>query len=785
MLLELGAELISSDAVALYELIKNGIDAGSETVEIHISIAIQPSAVDEILDLDVVKLPEKWDPELFRKEIESRLDKAASQAQRDAFNADLGVSNTRDDAIKQFQEAVFNHNSIVVKDTGKGMNADSLRSCYLTVGTPMRLVQRDNAKPDERVPLGEKGIGRLAATRLGHYVHVETGVKGEPQNYNLVLDWRPVYADYNLDASALDFEPTASDWPKIKGESGTSIRIQDLQADWDDGKLQRLSETDLVKLADPFVNNIACLFLNVFFQGVELKYIQAFPSSYLKEADAYCTIEFRSNVGEKKGPTLQVTTDYKRFSRVESIEHCGAHIQNFVSYAAKGKNRQRAKDKLSNSDSVIAALKSLGDFSASFWWYNRGRISRSNPVLWKELEPFIRAWSGGFLVYRDGFRVYPYGSVGDDWLDLDRKALASSAFKLNRAQIVGYLRISTRGNPKLHDQTNREGFRDCSEKEALRRLLRHSIISDVKTYLEKIDKEVAPPNPGELNEIDGRVLDNFEQVEQNLRGIQQRVPNESKTIAAILAQLKEINDAWDRAKDALTAQEDELEQYIHLAGVGLMVELIAHELSRSTNMALEILESKNVANSPGRLDVLKAQLKTINKRVRILDELSIPGRQRKSEQNIGDLVELIKELYEYKAERHGVSLKIVRMGKRSLIRRVEKGQIIQIFDNLLSNAVYWLNRRLNREDSPSILIEVDPETSTVRVMDNGPGVPRGLGDRVFDAFYTTKPAGEGRGLGLYIAKRLAVDNNANLTLISATGDHHAGFELKFKGVGDT
>jgi hypothetical protein len=44
VLLELGAELISSDAVALYELIKNGIDAGSTKIEIDIRIALQPSA---------------------------------------------------------------------------------------------------------------------------------------------------------------------------------------------------------------------------------------------------------------------------------------------------------------------------------------------------------------------------------------------------------------------------------------------------------------------------------------------------------------------------------------------------------------------------------------------------------------------------------------------------------------------------------------------------------------------------------------------------------------------
>jgi signal transduction histidine kinase len=494
-----------------------------------------------------------------------------------------------------------------------------------------------------------------------------------------------------------------------------------------------------------------------------------------------CTIEFRSNVGDRKGPTLQVTTDYKRFSKVETIEHSGAHINNVVSYQPKGRRRPRAKDKLANSDAVIAALRSLGDFGAKFYWYNRGRIRRYQPELWSSLEGFVRTWSGGLLVYRDGFRVYPYGSPSDDWLDLDRTALAGSAFKLNRAQIVGYLRISTRTNPRLQDQTNREGFRDCPEKEALRRLLRQAIISDCRTYLEKIDKDESPADEAELEAIETRVVSNYAQARENLSGLQRRVPDESSVISSVLAQLQEVNDAWERAKEALSAHEAEIEQYIHLAGVGLMVELIAHELARSTDMALEILDDKNLTSNSGKLESLQAQLKTINKRVRVLDELSIPGRQRKTGCNIVELANLIKELYEFKAHRHGVDISVVKKGKGGLIRRAEKGQILQILDNLLSNSMYWLNRRLDRKAVPSIVIEVDTETSTVRVIDNGPGIPTGIGARVFDAFFTTKPSGEGRGLGLYIARRLAMDNDADLSLIEPEGDCHAGFQLSFRG----
>ncbi|WP_206361195.1 hypothetical protein, partial [Pseudomonas viridiflava] len=83
----------------------------------------------------------------------------------------------------------------------------------------------------------------------------------------------------------------------------------------------------------------------------------------------------------------------------------------------------------------------------------------------------------------------PYGSPADDWLDLDTNALSASQYKLNRSQVIGYLKIGKENNPELHDQTNREGFRDTPEKEALRRLLRHVFITECRRYLESVDKQ--------------------------------------------------------------------------------------------------------------------------------------------------------------------------------------------------------------------------------------------------------------------------------------------------------
>lgn len=798
VLLELGAELISSDAVALYELIKNAVDAGSANVSIAIDVVIQPSSLRTVLETLAEISDDDWDKDGFLSLVNDHLEPSAPVAQRNAFIAALGQPANRRKAIDLLHKAAFDFNALRVVDSGLGMDDSELRSCYLTVGTPARLKERKklesavlNAKgkdgnQESRLPLGEKGIGRLAAMRLGHYVHVlSRSPRKKGDTFELALDWRPVFADYDLDASALQFEPKKVLPKERNWKQGTTITVRAIQSDWTLDKLIDLANSDLGKLADPFDRNFANQFLKIYFQGqFQENLISAFQESNLKYADAECAISFHAGPIMPKGHSpnvagLQVTTEYRRFGKRETLTHSGAHLSACVSHLPGKGKRPKASDRLPQSDEVIAALATLGDFEAKFFWFNRGRFIKEHKELWRStLEKFVRNWSGGFLVYRDGFRVYPYGSTGDDWLDLDRKALASSAFKLNRAQIVGYLRIGSITNPALLDQTNREGFRDCPEKEALRRLLRQAIIADCKTFLEKTDKENKVADEETIRDLDERIQDSNEAAVSNLRKLQARVPNEANAIQGILSQLAEVQDAWSRAKEALKAQEEEVEQYIHLAGVGLMVELLAHELARSTSMALELLQDKKLARDPQRLEMLEAQLKTLNKRVRVIDELSIPGRQRKAIHDVVGLMNLMAEFYRPKLDRHSVEFSIAVRPKRSLTRRLEKGQFLQIVDNLLSNSMYWLTNRLDRSQAPEISAEIDTDAGRITFQDNGPGIPESIGAKVFDPFYTSKPAGSGRGLGLYIAMRLAEENGISLELLPPKDGRHPGFLLR-------
>ena len=784
VLLELGAELISSDGMALYELIKNGLDAGSKEIGIEIQVVMQPSMRRALLrkwkDTRLV-----WSADKFLAEVEAGIDNSAPRTVIDVFMGAL-QGGSRVAAISALEAACAEFNFIKVVDFGSGMDDDALDECYLTVGTTnrlqekIRLLKEDSAEHDENIPLGEKGIGRLAAMRLGHFIQVISAVESEPCEFVLDLDWRPVYANPMLDLSdkSLQFKPVVGG--KKSRTNGTTIVIKDLQSDWDLDKLRELSRFDLGKLGDPFKSAAANQFLTVHFQGNDVNLIAVFEAARLKSADAICTITFRAGSVEPDddGDTarLIVKTVYQHYKREEELALFGPHLATAVSYEPK---RKKNADKLARSDEVVSALKTLGDFDAKFYWFNRGRFLREEKVLWAGgLGDFVRNWSGGLLVYRDGYRVYPYGSAQDDWLDLDRKALASSAYKLNRAQIVGYLRITSKENPRLVDQTNREGFRDSPEREALRRLLRQAIIADCKSFLERVDKENKVADEETLQDLDARIVDSSQNASLNLKRLRARVPAETETIQSVLQELGEVQDAWSRAKQTLKSNKEDLETYTHLAGVGLMVELLAHELARTTQDALDLLADKKAASDPKKLQALTSVLKTLNKRIRVIDVLSIPGRQRREVLPIAAIVTEMMDFYETKFARHSVELNVTQTGSRAFTRKVERGQIIQIFDNIFNNSVFWLARRSNRNKPAKINVDIDTKAGTIVITDNGPGISEPIGNRVFDAFYTSKGA-SGRGLGLYISKKLASENDVDLELLPAEDGVHHGFVLKF------
>ena len=93
------------------------------------------------------------------------------------------------------------------------------------------------------------------------------------------------------------------------------------------------------------------------------------------------------------------------------------------------------------------------------------------------------------------------------------------------------------------------------------------------------------------------------------------------------------------------------------------------------------------------------------------------------------------------------------------------GELNQVWANLIENAI----DAVAESGQVSVSATHDRDFITVRVLDDGPGIPSEIIDRIFDPFFTTKDVGEGTGLGLDIAQRLTARHDGSIKVESRPG----------------
>lgn len=767
-ILELGSELISSDAIAFYELIKNGIDAGSTNgVTINFDIVLGRrdyqetktqilSAIEDADDEDSPELEE------LKEELSGKLNTEADGLWEEA--RDFIEEADTHGALLEALENIDALNSITISDAGSGMSLPELNNVFLVIGTSSRKKEIDAAIAGGKshAPfLGEKGIGRLSAMRLGDRLSVRT-TKTSDKNYNLIdIDWSE-FDDASKMIEDIDVKPKKGPKKDNSGFSGTDIKIRKLNADWSEKRVDRLAIDDFSLLVNPLAK-VAGQRIAVFWNGKRVN-IRRLEKSFLSHANALVKGKYRLGTD---GPELELRIELNDIGfehRHEvSIETATADVLHGALVGPKAKRRRMNKRDLDYS-----ALNRVGPFDFELYWFNRS-IQRKGKSTgeYQALRNLLDQWMGVRL-YRDGFRVYPYGSEDDDWLELDKTALASKGYALNRIQLVGQVEIGRLQNPQLIDQTNREGLRQTPEEAILKETVQFAVerLRDEMNRVTKEQKDAKEPFIAD----ETKTVDLEKRMKTAIQSIRKVVPSEHREVVQELELMREEFARYAaQARERIADMEKDADQMLAMAGVGLMVEVIAHELTRSAEDALDVLNSLRRKSVPDeirrRLESLRASMTSISKRLRILDPLSVTGRQRKERFNLDELLNEILEAHEAQFERHQVELNVL-LPDRSVQVSAVKGMVVQVLENLISNSVYWMDVEKQRKMSfrPELTISVEDNPPRIRFSDNGPGVSKQYKDRIFDLFFSLKDKSRRRGLGLYIAREAAEHNGGALKL---------------------
>jgi signal transduction histidine kinase len=770
--LELGAELISSDAVAIYELVKNAIDARSpDGVTIEFCVTLQHSDyVDALASAKDIAARRRGanrarapvpDSELadLKTTTISRMLPTSVPAARQALEAAVGQAATLDDFVSALKVAYATNNWIEFRDSGRGMSKTDLLDAYLVIGTPSRRRELDAtvaAGRGEAPYLGEKGVGRLSAMRLGTGLVVTTATEADKHLNLLEVDWS-AFEDLDKMIEDVVLSPQQGGRKPRSDYSGTTIRITGPNANWSPNRIKDIATLELSRLSDPFSQAKRRFRVAVLFNDERID-IPRLDRAVLDLAHARATGRYLLDDGKAK---LEVVLWCGDLGRGNPPDERRIYLDGID---------LRSLTRDSTNEIPASALRTVGPFTFELYWYNR-RLLRGVDAIGerKRVLALQHQWSG-IMLFRNGYRVFPYGNDEDDWLGLDRKALASSGYKLNKAQFIGRVSISRTGNPHLVDQTNREGLKDCDEKGVLIEVLKFIIQDRMRAFLDEVERRYKTVEL-DFEEAEKRIRNLEMRATVSLREIEKRHVEEKPQLRELLALFEEMRSYFAAAKQRAEQVEDERDRMLQLAGVGLMLEIVAHELARSTEATLKLLDSAEPDELPDDVaslfGTLRDEMKSMNRRLRVLDPLSVSGRQRKE---TFDFVTLIREIFAGHAaqfKRHHVEPTIeVASGRRQVMVNGVRGMFVQIIENLVQNSIYWMDlRRLDEDDfRPQITVRIDQSPNLLDYTDNGPGIQPSLRDEVFKAFFSTKGKTRRQGLGLYIARDCATHHGGQLFL---------------------
>lgn len=738
--------MISSDEVAIYELIKNSVDAGSPQVEILVNVQLTYADFKEA----IARIDEEEKP------VEEVLDYVQSCliSPADADSVYMMKSLRAAQGPAEFTRLLREHyadlNFIEVRDTGHGMSLFDLRDIFLKIGTRSR--RDENLAGGHN--LGDKGIGRLSAMRLGDRLKVISSKSGETHWNILDIDWSLFSHDARKPVEEIKIEPVMGEAKSASVQSGTRMIISALQSDWTEARFADVLQGRIARMIDPFVHGSANKLLVARFNGQRIS-VPSIPRQLLDSAHAYCHVTFEM-LGDE--PVLTGSVDYRFRHRSIKIDERGASVYSLTQSVIK-RRAKRGHAAFSLSQVRPSALRALGRFSCDIYWFNRRVVDAVSGLTQKAAETRreISNWSGGPMLYRYGFRILPYGDPSNDWLELDEIAFGSAGFKLNRQQVLGRVLLET-PHTALSEQTNREGLIQSDASDALRKILMWVVHSEMRGLINEVDK-IEFIERRAADEDTKLVTDTRARVNRALDRIKDIVGDNAKDeieeLSKSVSQLSGQSAALvERIEKVISEADEEREKFVYLAGVGLMTEFIFHELERAVGHTMELLSAGSLRQST--IDSLREQLKTLHKRIAAFDELTGEKRQSKTKFDLADLVDDVLSNHAKEFERHGIDVKFERPDRPFIVNAV-KGMTIQILENLVVNSAYWLKQQKRFEDgfSPRLHVVLDPDDKALTVEDNGPGVMEDRKERIFQPFITSKPTGQGRGLGLYIARELA------------------------------
>lgn len=682
------------------------------------------------------------------KELVGKHETAVSELVKNAFDADATEVNL------VFENAWNAGGTLTIEDNGTGMTKDQLINGFMRLSSSDKIHNPISDKY-KRTRAGRKGIGRFATQRLGSKLTIITHTAKSESSIKISINWN----DFETDKDLLSVSNNIEVIPKAKQE-GTTLIIENLRDGWSDAMIKR-----------------------VFRYTSEL--LQPFPLSKNNKDEAESSIDpgFKSYYFRQEGQELIPIIDEE-----EAIfKHALAEIEGYVLDDGQGCWALKS-DKLNfpqevflignddknreNTDAKFNLIKGL-HFKTYYFILDSSLFDSSRSFSFIKEVGYEK---GGIKLYRNGFRVLPYGENSDDWLGLDKSNNRSIVLGPHpNRNFFGFVELKD-GEGLFEETSSREGIIENDAFKELVSFVYRSIISAVIKVSELRGRKATASQKNFTRKEDDPTEKADKAVEELEEFFTEEEPKDdfsnktdsSKSKEKAKKVFEEFKQAREEEKKKNQALIDENNMLRILAGLGLVIGEFIHEVHRflpGFDAEISFLKNavKDIKGVYERVELLGTNIKSFTSYTSYFDKAISRNVIRELQPiELRDVVKDFSIVIDNNLKRANITLeKPVFDGYDLFTTPMHPSEWASILFNLYTNSKKAIVRK---KVDGKILIHCGKDEKNVflEFSDNGDGIPKENEDLIFNAFFTTTSAANhsgndaeslvGTGLGLKIVK---------------------------------